>query len=186
MNALAAPAADVPAVGPHERLFLFKKNENPQNVMAVYTKLDADCRFETANRRPVFDFYWLMNGTTYKRVHPLIKSGIRDRLEFDLTRDRGAPAGASFSVRINDLKTVKNDLEDPRLTVHAEKRGGRCETEATMTLGPSDGRVTLRLQSLDTVAVKTLWPPFRRLVSVTVNGVDPKTGREIHRRYSAE
>ena len=52
--------------------------------MVLYTKVDANGHFLTdhADRnRPVFDFYWLMDGKNYKPVNGRIKTEIGKRLD---------------------------------------------------------------------------------------------------------
>ena len=92
--AAAGPAiATIPEVGPHYKVVTIKKSVHPENDLIVYTRLDARCRVirEGKKKTPVFDFYWLMDHSRYKRVNPLIKSGIRQRLEVE----DGAPGRRS-------------------------------------------------------------------------------------------
>lgn len=169
-------------VGPHQRVMLFKKNENPQNVMVIYTKTNSSCQFVSNTGKPTFDFYWLMNGRDYKPVHSLIKSGIQERMELEIPR--GADGKSSFFVKVNDLNEMKHDLENPRLLVRAVKSAdGKCNVESLMTMGPSDQRAVVRLDNIYATAETTFLPPFRKVVSVTVNGVNTKTGRAFSRTF---
>lgn len=185
--ASAGFAEDRPAggVGDHSRILVFKKNENPQNIMIVYTKLDSHCRIQRQGAQPLFDFYWLMNGRDYKPVHSMIKDGIRERLQLDAKRV--ADPKTSFWVNLNDMKEMNHDLENPRLLVRSSKdSAGRCAVEALITLGASDRKAVVRLTDIYAEATKTFLPPFRRVVAVTVNGVDVKTGKKISRTYRAK
>lgn len=195
-QALAAEI-DVPGVGKHTRLLTIEKSENPQNVMRVYTKLDEQCRFarDPADRsRPLVDFYWLMDRTRYKPVHPLIKSGVRKRVRVDALVSSGPPGapvtpGAkkteSFTMRLEDLKELKTDLPEAALNVTARRTSKGCDVSVVTRLGPSDGFETLRLEKIHTESRKSLLPPFRKLVSVTLEGLAATTGDELRRTYVA-
>lgn len=180
--AAEGPVGPPTPLGPHQRILLFKKNENPQNVMVIYTKTDERCHFALSDHKPVFDFYWLMDGVNYKPVHSLIKSGIRGRLQLDVAP--GGDGSSSFFVNINDLSEVKNDLEHPRLLVHTLRKGARCDVEALVTMGPSDRRAVVRVDNLFADAELSLLPPFRKVVSVTLNGVNTETGQAFSRTFA--
>lgn len=188
------PAAEV---GPHQPVLIFEKNENPQNILVVYTKLNEDCRFiadPSEPSLPVFDFYWLMDRTRYKPVHPLIKSGIHDHLRLETppvlrpakNDDKKVPVWDSLSARIQILDELKHDLEEPRVTVKAVKREGACTVQALMKLGPSDQNRTIALESIYSESRKVLWPPFRQVVSVTLTGTDVASGEKVKRTYLAK
>lgn len=183
--AIPLGAARLEPIGEHQRLLLFEKNENPQNVMVIYTKIDGACSLAKGeNGQPVFDFYWMMDGERYKPVHSMIKSGIRDRLEFQGGSAEKGPR--DFFVRINDMKEVKNDLPDPRLHVELQSEGRGCTADARIQLGPSDQGRVLKVESIYSEAKKIMMPPFRKLVAVTLRGVDAKTGEKIERRFQGK
>ena len=58
--------------------------------------------------------------------------------------------------------------------------------EYCFSLGPSNKYAKIQLSSIYTEAVKTVVPPFRKLVSVTLNGVDVNTGAKVSRKYLAK
>lgn len=178
--------ASVPEIGPHYKVVTVKKSVHPQNDLVVYTRLDEHCRVvrEGKRKRPVFDFYWLMDHSRYKPVNPLIKSGIRKRLEVE----DGAAAGGgpdTFYVRLNELKEVEHDLgPNPRLSVRAAKTAKGCAAEARMTLGPSDQDAEIRLDEIYSEA--ELKGRFSAKVkAVTLKGVNVKTGKRVVRVYRA-
>lgn len=178
----AALETGVPEVGPHYPFLTFTKNQNPQNVMKIYSRLDAECRL-AADGRPPFDFYWLMDGTRYKQVNGTITGAVRDRLP--VVAGSAAPDG--FSVALNDLAEMKQDIPSPRLTVKAARAGGRCKVAAYMTLGPSDGGVTILLTGIYSEAHRSWRPPYFQTVdAVTLTGVDVATGRAVARRCPAK
>jgi hypothetical protein len=183
---MAGEVDTVPEVGGHHPILIVGKNVHPENLMVVYTKVDANGRFvaDPADRdRPVFDFYWLMDGKTYKPVNGLIKNEIGKRLECQL-----GPSGRDthFVVNVNDLKEVNSDIKEPKMDVYAKRNGGACDVEAQINLGPSDGNMRIKLSSIYTEG--RAFPPA--VYSVTLKGeeiVNGKlTGKKVARRYEAK
>src|SRR4051794_1095231 len=65
LGTAAGEVANIPAIGPHQPFLIVEKNVHPQNRMVLYTKVDGNGRFlrdPAARNRPVFDFYWLIDG----------------------------------------------------------------------------------------------------------------------------
>ena len=181
----ATEVTNIPEVGAHQRILVVGKNVNPQNLLVVYTKLDATGRFlanPADQDRPVFDFYWLMDGKNYKPVNRLIKNEIRRRFEC-----RSSPSGRAnhFVINLNDLKEVNSDLKEPKVDVYANASGGARDVEAQVTLGPSDGNMRIRLTSIDTEG--RAFPPA--VYSVTLKGEEivkgKPTGKKVARKYEA-
>lgn len=184
-SARADLITNIPEVGNHYRLFNFEKNINPQNILIVYTKLDEKCRFVTdpsQRDQPTFDFYWMMDGTKYKPVNPLIKSGIRDRLEF---QNDPANRDTSFFVKINDLKEMEHDLPDS--TMHVVARAGKtgCEVDGTVRLGASAKNETITLTKIYTEA-KNQGGLYPTPTSITLTGVSTKSGQVISATFHAK
>lgn len=179
--AMAQQITSIPQVGGHYPLFTFEKNENPQNILVLYTKLDNNCHVVEEAQAPIFDMYWLMDHLSYKPTNSLIKSGVKDRLQVITANDLNG-----FYIEINDLKEVNSDLRDPRLTVTTEKFQGKCKVRSLFTLGPSDNNATMQLVSIYSEATKTVMPPFRKLKSVTLNGINTQTGAKVSRKYLAK
>jgi len=181
----AQNAEAISQVGKHVPLFTFEKNENPENIMIVYTKFDSSCQVvvdPSKQASPILDFYWLMNRTSFKPVHSLIKSGVRDRLQVIPAKSQD-----SFQIQINDFKELQTDVDEAKLNVvsHRSSTGG-CEANAFFTLGPQDKNATMKVQTIYSDAAKTMIPPFRKLKSVTLTGVDSKTGQRLTRTYMAK
>jgi hypothetical protein len=179
--------ADIPEIGPHYRVVTIEKSVHPQNLLVAYTRLDEKCRIVRDPKQgnaPVFDFYWLMDGSRYKRVHPLIKRGIRRRLEVGASPPKSRDG--SFSVRLNDFTEVEHDLgPSPLLWVRAEKTPAGCRAETRITLGPSDQNAALRLDSIYSEA-ELAWPLSARVKSITLKGVDANSGKSVVRTYRAK
>jgi hypothetical protein len=181
---LAAEVSDIPEIGAHEPILVVKKNVHPENLMVVYTKVDAEGHFVPDPhdpKLPILDFYWLMGGKSYKPVNPLIKIEIRKHLELQTS---GTDA-KHFVISLNDLKVVSSDIGQPKVDVSVDPAGAGHKVEAWMNLGPSDGNVRIRLTSIHTEG--RAFPPA--VYSVTLKGEevanDRMTGKQITRRYDA-
>ena len=184
----AGPAVtSIPELGPHYRIVTVEKNIHPQNRLIAYTRLDEQCRVQRDPKQgnaPVLDYYWLMDGSRYKRVHPLIKRGIRKRLQVWASPPKSLDG--SFSIRLNELEAVEHDLgPTPLLWVRAEKTAEGCSAEARITLGPSDKNAVIRLDTIYSEAV--LKGPFGAKVKlIALKGVDVKSGKPVVRVYRAK
>ena len=165
-----AEKRDLPEVGVHYRLFTFEKNENPQNVMIVYTRVDEHCHFALTDGKPIVDFYWMMDRRRFKATNPLIKSRVRRQL-------RVQPVGADeFHLELDEVRELH--VQEPRFVVRATRDALACTVRTTFE--SEEGAIAV--DSLYSESRKTLLPPFRKLVSVTVNGRD-QTQAEVHRKY---
>ena len=186
LRVAAAEVTNLPELGAHHPILVVGKNVNPQNLMVIYTKVDAKGRFlaNSADQdRPVFDFYWLMDGKDYKPVNGLIKNEIRRRFECQLSPGDRA---THFVINVNDLKEVNSDIKEPKVDVYATGSGDAQDVEAQITLGPSDGNMRIRLSSIYTEG--RAFPPA--VYSVTLKGekiVNGKlTGKKVARKYEAK
>ncbi|MGE3760200.1 MAG: hypothetical protein AB7H97_20715 [Pseudobdellovibrionaceae bacterium] len=180
---LRAETRDIPQVGPHFPVFTFEKNENPQNIMVIYVRLDADGKLKqdpSYPGRPFVGFYWMMNREKYKPVHPLIQSGIRGRMHFVSQSDDRR----SFRLRLDDLKGLKQDLSSTEIGVQIDGHDNP-RVEATVTLGPSDDSLTVKIDKILSHTHKTFLPPFRKVDSVTIVGKTVAGGDLVSRTYSS-
>jgi hypothetical protein len=201
-NALARPSmtgkavTNVGDVGEHYPLFLVEKSHHPGNITVVYTKLDPHCRVlpdRAHGFMPTLDFYWLMDESSYKPMAGPLKDGVRKRLQFtDAHWQQVDPT--SFAVRTDDLSHVQHDIPNPTVQIKAAPQGGACVATALLTLGPSNGHATIKLESVytKTEAMTMLKkmeamadPDAIRIDAVTVKGTDVTTGKPIERTYSA-
>lgn len=191
---LAAPVCagkvvtGIAELGPHYKVLAIEKNIHPQNQMVAYTRLDQQCRVQRDPKQanaPVLDFYWLMDHARYKPVNVLIRRGIRKRFLIE-TASAQNRADGSFSVRLNELDEVDNDLgAAPRLWVRGRRTARGCVAEASITLGPSNNNAVIRLDSIYSEAeLKGLFSAKVKLI--TLKGVDLKTGKPVVRVYRAK
>jgi hypothetical protein len=201
-HALARPlmtgqaVTNVGDVGEHYPLFLIEKSHHPENITVVYTKLDTDCHVIPDREHgflPTLDFYWLMDATRYKPMAGPLKAGARKRLQFI---DTNGPEGdqTAFAVRTDELSRVQHDLQSPTVQIKAERQGDACVATAFMTLGPSNGNATMKVESVSTktepiTLLKKMQamadPDSIQIYAVTVKGTDVATGQPIERTYHA-
>jgi hypothetical protein len=200
-NALARPSMtgkavnNIGDVGEHYPLFLVEKSHHPGNITVVYTKLDQNCHVIPDREHgflPTLDFYWLMDETRYKPMAGPLKEGARKRLHFTDTNGQQVDP-TSFSIRTDDLSRVKHDIQSPTVQIKTERTGDACVATAYMTLGPSDGNATMKVESVytkteDMTLLKKMQamedPDSIQIYSVTVKGTDVATGKPIERTYS--
>lgn len=185
------------AVGPHYQIFQFEKSENPENILVVYTKLDKDCRFvlEPDNlARPIFGFYWLMDGQNYKPVHALIQSGIAERLQI-MIPENFSKKRDFFSVQVRDLIQVDPALGDALVHVKAVRTLKDCDLKVTFHLESGlpktisedkNNSAKLVLEKIYAESEKTIIPPFRKVVSLRFEGSNEKTGDPEQRVYQTD
>lgn len=185
LHTMAAGGEGIAEIGAHQPILIVEKNVHPENSMVVYTKVGASGHFLATpadRQRPVFDFYWLMNGKNYKPVNGLIKNEIGKRFECQMSPTDGA---THFVINLNDLKEVNSDIKEPKVDVYASSAGGAPEVEAQMNLGPSDGNMRIKLSSIYTEG--RAFPPA--VYSVTLKGeqiVNGKlTGKRVARKYDS-
>ncbi len=182
----AVEVTNIPQIGVHQPILIVEKNVHPENLMVVYTKVDADGHFVPDPNdpdRPLLDFYWLMDGKTYKPVNALIKSEIRKRLQLQPASDGDA---THFVVSINDLKEVNSDIKQPKVRVSIGGTADDRNVDAEMKLGPSDNNVRIRVFTIHTEG--RAFPPA--VYSVTLKGEEVAkgklTGRKVTRKYDAK
>ena len=201
-HALARPSMTGQAVthvgdiGAHDPLFLIEKSHHPENTTVVSTKLDTNCHV-IPNRAhgflPTLDFSWLMDTTRYKPMAGPLKAGVRTRLQCtDAYGPQSDPT--AFAVRLDDLSRVQHDLPSPIVQIKAARQGEACVATASLTLGPSHGHATMKVESVFTKTEaltlrKTMQvmedPDALRIYAVTVKGTDVATGQPIERTYHA-
>lgn len=177
---LAFEAGAIEAVGPHHRILRFEKNENPQNVLIGYTKLEPTCRFERRSGLPLVDFYWLLDGSRFKDPHPLLKKNIRNRLSFDPGESVRTGEADGFVVRVLETKEMKTSMKSASIRVSSSKSSGGCEIEAIASFErPGGDRERIKLTTIRTETKKTWLPPFRKIVSITLEGERVSDGRLV-------
>ena len=150
-----ATAAQLSDIGPHLKVFELEKNENPQNILQIYTRVDDQCRFlpdRTGKNKPVFDFYWLMGRGTYKRTHSMIRRSIYRHV---LMEPDAKERSYSLKLRAGDFERFDTDLNNPRLQIVLRQEPSKCEAVALLQLGPSDTNKVMRIKAVYTEAKRT-------------------------------
>ena len=175
LSAVAKEVENIPEIGRHFTLFTVEKNVNPENIIVAYVKLDAGCRIEYVNKNPSYGFYWLMNKSSYKPLHPLILKEVEKRLSVQVNSP-----GNQFDILLTDLTSVRTDIKNPHLTVKSTASGNQCDATALMQLGPADNNAVIKLASIQTETKGFLSP---KIMSVTLTGTDVASGKTISRKY---
>lgn len=164
------------------RLFVVEKSKNPQNILVVYCKVNSHCEFQRiadAGRDYLYDVYWLMNGTTYKRTHPVIKKMARKRF----IAQKAAGQTGSFDVLLADLKELIHDLPSNRVRIDAYRSpDDRCRIRALIQLGPSGGNRTMQIDSIYSKA-RTLFGIPIGISYIELHGTDTRNREKISIRF---
>jgi hypothetical protein len=167
------------------RLFVVEKSKNPQNILVVYAQASRGCRIKpigTAAKSYLFDFYWLMNGTTYKPTHPLIKRHARKRF----ISEKRSTDETQFTVKLADLKELDHDLPGDIVTISlAPHPSGKCMVKVLLPLGPSANYRTMNIQSIYSKARTLLGIPIG-IYYIELRGVDAETQKEITIRFNCK
>ena len=175
--ALSAGPISFEPVGSHFPIFRFEKSVHPENVLVVYVKTSKSCDF--IGDKDFVNFYWLMNGSSYKRVNSLIESRIRAHLSLI------AATHGSFKMKLTDPDELKSDLKSVEIEVKATAGPGSCEIKTIAHL-KSSVPTDIYLDVVRSVTAPTWLPPFHRLVSVTITGRDPVKGQIISKTFSSK
>ena len=185
MLVLLFPGHQVLAASEEVRLFVVEKSKNPQNILVVYTQADPQCRIEPVvygKKAYLFDVYWLMDGTRYKRTHPLIKKHARRRFvaKKQLENQKG------FEVKLADLKELEHDLPSDIITVSLRRGSdGGCNARVLLPLGPTADNRTLEIASIYSKARTLLGIPIG-VHYIELRGRDANTGEQMTVKLSSK
>lgn len=164
------------------RLFTVEKSKNPENTLVIYCVVNNLCEFERfrdAGQDHLFDMYWLMEGTRYKRTHPIIKKMARKRFVAQNTADHSN----RFDVLLADLKELVHDLPSDIIHVDAYRDGnGRCRVRARIQLGPSGGHRTLQIESIYSKTRTLIGIPIG-IHYIELRGIDVESSRPLSVRF---
>lgn len=158
------------------QLFLMEKSHNQENIMVIHTSINDACQFVGDK---LIDYYWMMDGKKEKRVHPMIKYKIKERLKFDeLSADK-----KSFKVQMSDLSEVMHDLDDINIKVFSDQTDGSCRVHAILKLGPSKDYKEMILDRTFCEVKKNLVGIPTGCKNLELIGKDSKTGEEIRVKF---
>ncbi|MGD9007405.1 MAG: hypothetical protein PVG41_05760 [Desulfobacteraceae bacterium] len=165
------------------KLFVVEKSKNPQNILVVYCKVNPHCEFQRiadAGRDHLYDVYWLMDGTTYKRTHPVIKKMARKRF----VPQKATEHNRSFNVLLTDLKELMHDLPSDIVRVDSYRSPeGRCRIRAVIQLGPSGGNRAMQIESIYSKARTILGIPIG-IYYIELHGTDTRSREKITIRFN--
>ncbi len=167
------------------RLFVVEKSKNPHNILVVYTQANEQCEIEpvaASGKRHLFDFYWLMDGTTYKPTHPLIKKHVRKRFVAQkLSEDR-----KMFDVKLADLKELTHDLPSDMISITMDRQAnGTCQPHVLLPLGPRADHRTIAIQSIYSKARTLLGIPVG-VHYIELRGWDSNTKEKLVVRFNSK
>lgn len=170
------------AASTEQKLFTMEKNYNQENLMIIHTQTDKDCKFIKSTKNSegnYLEFYWLMNGKDRKEVHPLIRTEIKSRVQFqevDAGRD-------SFKVKLNDLTEVKHDLVDTSMEVVSDIVNGKCTVKSVLNLGPSGKYRKMDLNRTYCNVSKNLVGVPNGCTYLLLEGTDMATGEKLSVKF---
>lgn len=183
LGLLAQTAALAAGTEEELRLFVVEKSKNPQNILVVYCKVNSGCEFQRiadAGRDHLYDVYWLMNGTTYKRTHPVIKKMARKRF----VPQKATQQTRSFNVLLADLKELIHDLPSNMVRVDSYRSpDNRCRVRALIQLGPSGGNRSMQIDSIYSKA-RTIFGIPIGIYYIELRGTDIRNREKISIRFN--
>lgn len=174
-------ASSMTCFGAERTLFTIEKSYNNSNIIVVNVQLNRDCRF-VKTENGLLDYYWLMNRSLKKEIHPLIRSTVASRLT--LVSSNGLLN--SFKLRLNDLTEVSHDIADPTLEVSSELVNGQCRVRSVMTLGHSQKYRRIDLDRIYGEVDKNLMGVPSTLKYIDLDGKDVDNNESIRVRYRAK
>lgn len=177
MMAVSAHAA----TSNEKRLFTLEKSVNSENILNIVTTTDENCKFVSATNGYV-DFYWLMNKTTLKQVHPMIRSTVQERVKFTGINSRRDV----FTVQLNDLSEIRHDLESSTIEARAEINNGKCEVKSVIQLGASSKYKKMNLQRTYCEVTTNLIGIPSGCSTLELSGTDNATGEKLTVKFKGK
>ena len=164
-------------------LFTLEKNYHPENKVIVHTQTDQDCRFTVSTKnteRNYVDFYWSMNnGSEIKDIHPMIRSEIKNRVDFLGMNDRLD----SFKVKLSDLSELNHDLPNSQIEVTSEMAQGVCRVRSIVPLGGSSRYRKIDLKRTFCEVSKNFLGIPNGCMALQLEGKDIATGENVRVRF---
>lgn len=166
------------------RLFEVEKSFNPQNILVVYARVQATCEVQPipdAGSLHLFDLHWLMNGTTFKPTHRLIKKAARKRFVAQSLEKNGL----SFTVRLTDLKELHHDLPSDNIHVKIVREPpGNCRSRVLLKLGPRHANRTMAIETIYSEA-KTFFSIPIGIHFIELRGTDIHSNEPMVARFNS-
>lgn len=168
------------------------KSHNPENIMVIYAQTDEECQFQPFQDGSYLNYYWLMDKKKRKEVHPLIKKGIAERVEF---KQDEKVDDQQFRASLNDLEELEHDLPNASIEVSSvkttsskvkSKGESKCVANATMRLGPSRKNQLIDLETTYCKVEKNLIGVPKGCESLELKGKNIKTGEEVAVSFEKE
>ena len=164
-----------------KKLFTLEKSLNSENILFIHTQTDKDCKFISSANEYV-DFYWLMDKENKKNVHSMIRSKVKERVQFTGINE----ARDSFKVRLNDLSEIRHDLENNTIEARAEINNGECDVKSIIQLGASAKYKKLNLQRTYCEVDKNMLGVPTGCKYLELSGTDAATGEKLSVRFKGK
>jgi hypothetical protein len=120
-----------------------------------------------------------MNGTRYKRTHPVIKKMARKRF----VPQKIGEQLRSYDVLLTDLKELIHDLPSDIVRVGSYRRpDGSCDVRALIQLGPSSGNRIMQIDSIYSKA-RTIFSIPIGIHYIELHGSDARSQEKISVRF---
>lgn len=164
-----------------QKLFLMEKNYHQGNLMVISAMTNKECQFVAKEGTEEFvDYYWLMDGSKEKKIHPLIRSGIKKRTKFNgLVENK-----KEFHIELKDLSELKHDLNDINIDVKSELVDGKCLVKSILKLGPSENNRSIALTRTFCDVNKNFVGIPTGCKSLELTGTDVKTNQEVKVKFA--
>jgi len=162
-----------------QRLFIMEKSYHADNILTINAQTDENCKFVQTEDQ-YLGFYWLMGGTTKKEIHPMILKNIKEKVTFVSINENVD----NFKVRMNDLKDLKNDLEDISLETSSAIINSECKVKTTIKLGPSANYKKLNLKRTYCEVSTNFFGVPNGCKFLELSGKDDDTGADLKVRFN--
>lgn len=164
-----------------KKLFTIEKNYNPENIMIIETQIDNNCKFLNQNNK-YLDYYWMMNKTKRKEIHPMIRSQIEEKVKFHgIDNEKNL-----IKLKLNDFRELKHDLEDILINISATLENGICDVKSILKLGPSSKYRKIDIKRIYCEVSTNLFGIPDGCKFIELSGADADTGEDLKVRFSSK
>jgi hypothetical protein len=146
------------------KLFVMEKNFHTANIMVISARTDQQCKFVSQNNE-YMDFYWLMDGIERKKIHPLIRRKIQEKVKF-----------ISVNIHRDSFKMAMNDIT---MEVSSSINNGVCRILSVLKLGASLQFRKIHLARTYCEVTTNLFGIPNGCKFINLQGTDAETGSDL-------